>query len=160
MDQKEDRELSTIARKVKILKDPSQTGLRFCLNTGNCGEDSSYCNQPLVKCSFGWPFNTGSSNVMQRPVKERFMRHSRDCVIILNFVIMSRHTIYRLPSIVGALIHAFWHSPTLFGFSNFYCPEPFLNKTKEGFNKTGFMEYEWQTWINFIVTINDFYNWN
>ena len=48
MDYKEDKKLSTIAGKVKILKDPSQTALRFYLNTRNCGEDRSYCTQPLV----------------------------------------------------------------------------------------------------------------
>ena len=112
--------------------------------------------------NFGWPLNTGSSNVSQRPVKERFMLHSRDCVTILNFVIMSCHN---PSSTVCTLVHAFWHSSMLSWFSNFYCHEPFHNRRfkSKGTNKTGFMEYEWRTWINSTVTICDFLlqlDWN
>ena len=68
-------------------------------------------------------------------------------------------------STVCALVHAFWHSSMLSWFSYFYCHETFHNRRfkSKGTNKTGFMEYEWQTWINSIVTIYDFLlqlDWN
>ena len=48
MDEKEDKKIVKDRGKVKILKDPSRTRLCFCLHTGNCGVNRTYCTQRLA----------------------------------------------------------------------------------------------------------------
>ena len=118
--------------------------------------------------NFGWPLNTGSSvlqqvqtycNARKRKIYATFTR-LRD-----NFEFRDHVPSHNPSSTVCALVHAFWHSSMLSWFSYFYCHETFHNRRfkSKGTNKTGFMEYEWQTWINSIVTIYDFLlqlDWN